>query len=115
MPFALFGTIFEYAKLRIYATRLPSWAVQCEAPAERARLPSQGLRAQSNFSEEGRGIAFIFFWAGVVIVIAALAAFATRSYRTLVRSFAEATPAVSGADGEADDGAELARGGTEAG
>lgn len=61
---------------------------------------------------QGRGIAFIFFWAGVVIVIAALAAFATRSYRTLVRSFAEATPV--GADGEADDGAELARGGTEA-
>lgn len=41
---------------------------------------------------EGRGIAFVFFWAGIVIVVAALAAFGTRTYRTLVRSFAEAAP-----------------------
>src|SRR5690606_18584041 len=36
----------------------------------------------------GRGIAFIFFWAGLVILAAAVAAFATRTYQVLVRSFA---------------------------
>lgn len=36
----------------------------------------------------GRGIAFIFFWAGLVVLAAAVAAFATRTYRVLVGSFA---------------------------
>lgn len=39
---------------------------------------------------ESRGIALIFFFAGLVIAIVALLAFFTRSYRTLSRSFAEA-------------------------
>jgi len=42
---------------------------------------------------EGRGIAFVFFWAGLLVAIAALAAFATRTYRTLVRSFRAASDA----------------------
>lgn len=36
---------------------------------------------------EGRGIAFVFFWAGLLVLLAALAAFGTKTYRTLVRSF----------------------------
>lgn len=44
---------------------------------------------------QGRGIAFIFFWAGLVITVVSLLAFLTRTYRTLSRSYAAAaTPGV---------------------
>lgn len=41
---------------------------------------------------DARGIALIFFWAGLVTAAVAVLALGTRSYRTLVRSFAAATP-----------------------
>lgn len=41
---------------------------------------------------ESRGIALIFLWAGIITTILALAALATPTYRTLVRSFRTAEP-----------------------
>lgn len=41
---------------------------------------------------EARGIGFIFIWSGIVVALVSLAAFLTRTYRTLVRSFQDAAP-----------------------
>ena len=41
---------------------------------------------------ESRGIALIFIWAGLITTVIALAALLTPTYRTLVRSYAEAVP-----------------------
>ncbi len=58
---------------------------------------------------ESRGIALIFLWAGILTTIIALLALATPTYRTLVRSFANATPAAAPA-AENDGGPENAAG-----
>lgn len=45
---------------------------------------------------ESRGIALVFFWSGVAMIVLGAAAFFTRTYRTLSFSYAQAAP-VSGA------------------
>lgn len=42
---------------------------------------------------DSRGIALIFFWSGILMIGIGLAAFWTRTYRTLSRSYADAAPA----------------------
>jgi DHA3 family multidrug efflux protein-like MFS transporter len=44
---------------------------------------------------ESRGIALVFFWSGVAMIVLGAAAFFTRTYRTLSFSYAQAAP-VSG-------------------
>jgi DHA3 family multidrug efflux protein-like MFS transporter len=41
---------------------------------------------------EARGIAFVFFWVGLILVLISVLAFLTPTYRTLVRSFRAAAP-----------------------
>ena len=50
---------------------------------------------------EGRGIAFVFLWAGVLMVLLATGAFFTRSYRILSRSYASARPSAPTEEGRA--------------
>lgn len=68
---------------------------------------------------ETRGIALVFFWAGILTTIVALLALLTPVYRTLVRSYASASPplAPSGADADetvADEAGGEAAGGADA-
>ena len=41
---------------------------------------------------EGRGIGFVFLWSGVVMILLGLGALLTPAFRTLTRSYSEATP-----------------------
>jgi len=48
---------------------------------------------------ESRGIALTFFWSGLAVIALGAAAFGTRTYRTLTRSYRDAAPAPTGALG----------------
>lgn len=47
---------------------------------------------------ESRGIALVFFWSGVAMILLGVAAFFTRTYRTLTLSYVEAAPAAGTPD-----------------
>lgn len=108
VPFERQGRVFGAATaLEVSAAPITSFAI---APlAEFWIIPY--FRADAGQAQwawllgegEARGIAMIFLVGGLVMVAAALAAFATRSYRTLSRAYAAAPETTEGDAAAASD------------
>lgn len=97
VPFEKQGRVFGLA-MTFEAAAAPITAFLVAPLAEFWVVPYMGTTAgQERWGwllgeGESRGIALIFFWTAVVTVVIALLALLTPTYRTLVRSFAQATP-----------------------
>lgn len=95
VPYARQGRVFGFAQA-FEASAAPITAFAIAPLAEFWIIPYMKSEAgQQAFgwllgSGQSRGIALVFFVAGLVMVVAALLAFATRSYRRLSKFYAEA-------------------------
>lgn len=98
VPFEQQGRVFGLA-LTFQAAAAPIIAFLIAPMAEFWIVPyidsPEGKDGWGGLLGEGdaRGVAFIYFWAGILIAVTALAALGTRPYRRLVTSFAGADEA----------------------
>lgn len=97
VPFEKQGRVFGLA-MTFEAAAAPITSLLIAPIAEFWVVPYMaGASGQSDWGwllgeGESRGIALIFLWSGVAMVLLAVGAFCTRSYRTLSRSYAAAQP-----------------------
>lgn len=107
-PFRTQGRVFGFAQA-FEAAAAPITAFLIAPIAQFAIIPymeSDAGRATWGWllgEGEARGIALVFLIAGLVMVVAGAAAFLTKSYRTLSRTFADQTESVKPSDVDGGD------------
>ncbi len=101
VPYDTQGRVFGLA-MTFEAAAAPITSLVIAPIAEFAIVPYMQTKAGQELWEpllgtgDSRGIALIFFWSGIAMMLLGLLAFTTRAYRTLSASYAAAAP--SGAE-----------------
>jgi DHA3 family multidrug efflux protein-like MFS transporter len=107
VPLERQGRVFGFA-MAVEVAAAPLTAFLIAPVADRWIIPyagtPEGQQALEPWVGAGtpvsRGIALVFLVAGLVMVLAALAALASPAFRTLTRTYAEATPDGAAASGQ---------------
>ncbi|MGK0720688.1 MFS transporter [Leucobacter sp. W1478] len=108
VPYAKQGRVFGLA-MTFEAAAAPITALLIAPIAEFFIVPymesAAGQERWGPLLGEGdsRGIALVFFWSGVAIIVLGIAAFFTRTYRTLTHSYAEAAPSAGPSEDSGTD------------
>jgi DHA3 family multidrug efflux protein-like MFS transporter len=110
VPFRTQGRVFGFAAA-FESAAAPITAFLIAPIAEFAIIPYMNSDAGRDAwgwllgDGQARGIAMVFLFAGLIMVVLALLAFATRSYRILSREYAAAVPSEAAPDAAAPDAA----------